>query len=509
MYRTASGITRRCWAAILVALVALVVTATPASAHTGFESSNPSNGQTIDQPVTEISLTFSGDATPAGEGFVVLDPSGQVREPDEVASVDNLTWTLRFDEPLVGGLVGVRWQVAAPDAHPIDGSFSFTVNAETPAAADPPQASQPEEASTGLLTEDVIDLESFLDADADVAPGASWLFRLSRVLRLLGALGVIGGAAFAALVLRGNTREVRSVLYWVRRAGAVLILGSVGTAVTQTATLESSWTGLWSPSAWGDTLWSSLGVAIVLRLVGGGLVMTGSKFDTHTATAANDPIVAVKQLVPIGSRPRMSEAPTSADVQGAETHVHEGDQAWNPAASPAALVGIVLIVASFLFDGHTVAEGPRWLHATANLVHVVTAAAWAGGIAMLVCVIAQRRRNNVATRSLQLAVRFSVVATITLVAAGIAGISLSVIILDSPSQLWSTSWGQLLLLKVTLVAVAASGGAYNHKIVVPELERSAGDAAVAHRFRNVITLEAVALLAATITTALLIGASTT
>ena len=503
MYRTASRIARRCSAAILVAVVALVVTATPASAHTGFESSNPGDGQTIDQPVTEISLTFSGDATPAGEGFVVLDPSGQIREPDEVTSVDNLTWTLRFDEPLVGGAVGVRWRVAAPDAHPIDGSFSFTVIAEAPAApepaadevaappaaaevtsdvpeaepaatpADPQQETEPDEASTGLQTEDGIDLESFLDTDADVAPGASWLFRLSRVLRLLGAVGGIGGAVFAALVLRSDASEVRSVLYWVRRAGAVLILGSVGTAVAQTVTLESSWSGLWSTGAWGDTVWSSLGIAIALRLFGGGLVMT------------------------------------AAGVQGTETRAHEGDQAWNSAASPAVFVGMLLIVASFLFDGHTVAEGPRWLHATANLVHVVTAATWAGGVAMLALVIALRRRNNVATRSLQLAVRFSVVATIALVAAGIAGISLSAIILDSPSQLWSTSWGQLLLVKVALVAIAASCGAYNHRVIVPELKRSAADAAVAHRFRNVITLEAIALLAVTVTTALLIGASTT
>lgn len=107
-----SGVARRWWAATIIALITLVVTASPASAHTGFESSNPSDGQTIDQPVTEISVTFSGEATPAGEGFVVLVPSGQIREPDEVTSVDNLTWTLRFDEPLAGGVVGIREAVA-------------------------------------------------------------------------------------------------------------------------------------------------------------------------------------------------------------------------------------------------------------------------------------------------------------------------------------------------------------------------------------------------------------
>jgi len=545
MHFVAPRLVQRWWAPLLVALVVLLSTASPASAHTGFESSNPSDGQTIDQPVAEISLSFSGDATPAGEGFVVLDPSGQIREPDEVTSVDDLTWTLRFDEPLAGGVIGVRWQVAAPDAHPIDGSFSFTVSVEAapiiaapqpevgeaatppaPATEVAPEAAEPappvvaassEQASgsgaappaSQSVDEDRVDLESFLDTDAAAAAGASWLFRLSRTLRLVGAVGVIGGAVFAALVLRGNTKDVHAVLYWIRRAGGLLILGSVGAAVAQAATLQSDWSGLWSPAAWADALWSSLGLAIVLRLVGGSLVITGAKFDTRAANTAGDPVVVVKQLVSVGSGPRISGPSHSMEPPGTEPYVHDGDHAWHPSASPAALTGIALVVASFLFDGHTVSEGPRWLHATANLIHVVTAATWAGGLAMLALVIARRNRNNVATRSLQLAVRFSVVATVSLVAAGIAGVVLSVVILDSPSQLWSTPWGQLLMVKVALVAIAAGGGAYNHKVIVPELDRSPDDVAVAHRFRSVVTLEAAALVAVTITTALLIGSSAT
>ncbi|NNF54291.1 MAG: copper resistance protein CopC/CopD [Acidimicrobiales bacterium] len=525
MHFVAPRLVQRCWAALLVALVMLLSTASPASAHTGFESSNPGAGQTVDQPVAEISLSFSGEATPAGEGFVVLDPSGLIREPDEVTTVDDLTWTLRFDEPLAGGVVGVRWQVAAPDAHPIDGSFSFTVSAESadviaasePAVGEPGVAVGSEEVSgagaapsgSEAIDGDSVVLDSFLDTDADTAAGASWLFGLSRTLRLVGAVGVIGGAVFAALVLRGNTREVRAVLYWVRRAGALLILGSVGAAMAQAATLQSGWSGLWSPAAWANTMWSSLGLAIALRLVGGALVMTGAKFDTRAATTAGDPVVAVKQLVSVGSGPRISGPSHSMEPPGGELYVHDGDHAWHPSASPAALVGIALIVTSFLFDGHTVSEGPRWLHAATNLIHVVTAATWAGGVAMLALVIARRNRNNVATRSLQLALRFSVVATAALVAAGIAGVVLSVVILDSPSQLWSTPWGQLLLVKVALVAIAAAGGAYNHKVIVPDLERSPDDAELAHRFRSVVTLEAVALVAVTITTALLIGASAT
>ena len=79
MCLVAPKLVQRCLTALLVAFVVLLSAASPASAHTGFESSNPGDGQTIDQPVAEISLTFSGEATPAGEGFVVLDPSGVIR----------------------------------------------------------------------------------------------------------------------------------------------------------------------------------------------------------------------------------------------------------------------------------------------------------------------------------------------------------------------------------------------------------------------------------------------
>ncbi len=127
---------RRRLAVILsIAIGLLLLLAAPASAHTGFESSSPADRVTIDEPVAEISLTFSGEATPAGDGFVVLDPEGIVRVPDEITSPDNLTWTLRFDEPLANGTVGVAMAVAAPDAHPIEGSFSFNVAAPVPAPA--------------------------------------------------------------------------------------------------------------------------------------------------------------------------------------------------------------------------------------------------------------------------------------------------------------------------------------------------------------------------------------
>lgn len=119
--------------ALLAMALVLASSANPAAAHTGFESSIPADGAVVVEPVTEIVITFSGPSEPVGEGFVILLPTGEVVEPTEVTLVDEVSWVLRLPETLMAGVVGVRWQVQAPDAHPIDGSFSFTV--AVPAAA--------------------------------------------------------------------------------------------------------------------------------------------------------------------------------------------------------------------------------------------------------------------------------------------------------------------------------------------------------------------------------------
>ncbi len=105
--------------------------------------------------------------------------------------------------------------------------------------------------------------------------------------------------------------------------------------------------------------------------------------------------------------------------------------------------------------------------------------------------------------------RFSVIATAALVAAGVAGTALSIIVIDAVADLWSTPWGQLLIAKIAVVAVAAAGGAYNHLVIVPALNQTPDDHTTIDRFRTVVTLEAAALVAVAIITAFLIAASST
>ena len=533
-------------AGLLVAILAIVFSASPAAAHTGFESSSPADGDMINEPITEITLTFSGEATPAGEGFIVLDPDGTIRTPDEITTNDNLTWTLRFNEPLAGGDGGVRWMVAAPDAHPIDGSFSFTVTAPAPTGdeelaqdseLDEPAAVPDESASSTEPTADEtasaeastdtnptandqvapgevdaavetepVDLESFLD-NGDAKPtGVDGIAATARVLSIVGTVLVIGGAAFAAFGLRGDASDTRAVLDWLRRGGVLVAVGAVIEAATTTVTLAGGWSALTSMTSLSNALWSTTGLAIALRASGGMLTATRIGVSTTIAQAAGDPVVAARQLAMVGGG-RSNPLPSHQNAD--EPFVYPDDHVWDASRSLVGLVGIALVAASFMFDGHTASEGPRLLHAVANLTHVTTAAIWTGGVAMLVLTMQRRRSDNRPTQALQLAMRFSVVATVALVAAGLAGLALSIVVLDSISEIWSTPWGRLLMLKVALVAAAAAGGAYNHRIVVPALDQNPDDQPTIDRFRSVVTFEAAALVAVVIATAFLIGASST
>lgn len=492
--------------------LALVVTAKPVSAHTGFESSSPADGSVIDEPVSEITLTFTGEAIPAGDGFVVFDPSGTIRQPDDISTSDNLTWTLRFDEPLAGGDVGVRWMVAAPDTHPINGSLSFTITAPASTSTDEPAPTSTDEpAPAEQVVADpaatvAADLEDFLDTD-DLGPtAASAVAALARILSVIGAVLAIGGVSFAAFGLRGDPTDVRAVLYWVRRGGALLIVGAIAEAATLTANRAGEWSALTSPTNLADALWSSAGVAVGLRFAGGLLATSETNLDTTVASTTGDPMFTVRQLATVGSG---HNAPPPSEHNLDEPFVYTEDRAWDHRLSLGALIGVALVATSFMFDGHTASEGPRLLHAAANLTHVTTAAIWSGGVAMLALTIRRRHHDARPTRALQLAMRFSVIATFALVAAGIAGVALSIFVVNSISDLWTTPWGRLLSAKVTLVSIAGACGAYNHRVLLRELEHAPDDQATIDRFRIVVAAEATALLVVVLITAFLIAAPVT
>ena len=107
-------------------------------------------------------------------------------------------------------------------------------------------------------------------------------------------------------------------------------------------------------------------------------------------------------------------------------------------------------------------------------LHVFAISTWVGGIAGLVALATTRRKltPGAGTTWAQLWARFS---TLALVAVGcilISGLFLAWTLIGSPSQLFTTSFGRFLLIKVSLVGTMILVGAVNEFVLMPRIARA-------------------------------------
>ena len=469
---------------LIVAMFGVVVGSGTASAHTSFESSTPANGAVLAEPVDEIRIAFTNPAQEAGDGFVVLDPAGQVRAPSSVTTEDGTVFVLAFDPPLDGGQVGVRWRVRAGDAHPIEGSFSFTVGDAAAMASATDAGATPGHDMGSMSADEMAAMDEFLAVDQS-RPGES-LARIGRLVSFAAIVLGIGAMAFAATTLRGSRNEIESLITAIRILGGVLVVGAIAEYAGVSRIADEALT---------STLTSSAGIATSLRAVGGGLIAFG----------------LVATTTPLRTRERsLSAAVQTAVLDAGSDQVDHGParRRWTPDRSSAvAFVGVALAVVSFWFDGHTVTKGFRVLHALANSVHVVAGSVWVGGVVSMAMVLWARHRAGRPSDALGLVVRFSAVASVALGAVVVAGLVMAIAILDSFGELTSTQWGQTFLLKSAAAAIAMAAGAYNHFRLMPALERDPDDEVLHQSVRSTVTAEAIMLGFVVVVTAWLVAAA--
>ncbi|OMP65631.1 copper resistance CopC family protein [Domibacillus epiphyticus] len=96
------------------------------SAHTGLDSSSPSNGQTVTKDIQDITLEFE---TVIEEGSSLsLQAEGENEIPLEDIRLDGNTLSGVTPEPLENGNYTVNWEIIGEDGHLIDGEYKFTVS---------------------------------------------------------------------------------------------------------------------------------------------------------------------------------------------------------------------------------------------------------------------------------------------------------------------------------------------------------------------------------------------
>jgi len=151
-------------------------------------------------------------------------------------------------------------------------------------------------------------------------------------------------------------------------------------------------------------------------------------------------------------------------------------------AAPFAMVLAVAVLPVPTVAGHTLDPGRSWLEVPIDLLHVVAAAGWIGGLFALAFVVP---REGVSPDVVGAAARrFSNLALASVIVLALTGAVRVLAELSAVSQLWTTGYGRAILVKTGLFAVLLGLGLLSRSRV----------AAGAERLRGVVLAEVTILL---------------
>jgi copper transport protein len=117
------------------------------------------------------------------------------------------------------------------------------------------------------------------------------------------------------------------------------------------------------------------------------------------------------------------------------------------------------------FAGHALdRDQPRWFAVPTDLAHAASAAVWLGGLLALVFVLP--RASTFAPERDRVVRRFSTTALAAVVVLAASGLARALTELDAVSQIWSTSYGQTLIVKSVLFLPLLGLGWLNRAVLL-------------------------------------------
>ena len=439
----------RPWRVILgvcLTLGCLLMWAVPAGAHAAVVSSSPAQGQRLAHPPSAVTVIFDQPVKPDDGGVIVLNSSGQ--NVDEGGSAHPAPNTLRalLTHTLPSGAYVANYTVTSVDGHIVSGGIVFLVGNARPGAI-------------GSLTR-------------TPTSAATWFDRGGQFLTYVGVLAAGGLAFFLAFLFSGGT-ERRRLKRWCTVAMGI---GVVGMVVTGGAQADLAGGGIGALSHWSvDTqaIGGKFGMQCVLQFVG---------------------------------------------LAGCAASLRLRHQAARQAT---AFYGLLVSAGAFVAFGHALVSPERWLSTPADVVHAIFAAMWFGGLIGLVVVLHSRVKTarhmgemrvpdpvgvatdvtafraamshgtstavlerpapststdhgnhdgrSVLAGTIGLVDRFSTMAGVSIALVLVAGTMLAIAEVGSIANLFESSYGQTLLVKIALVGLLIIVAAYNRLFLVPWL----------------------------------------
>ncbi len=153
-------------------------------------------------------------------------------------------------------------------------------------------------------------------------------------------------------------------------------------------------------------------------------------------------------------------------------------------AAPLSLAGVAVLGVAFAASGHASTAAPQWLTRPAVFVHAIGVAFWVGALVPLAALLSSPRTEARAALA-----NFSATIPFALGALVLAGIALAVAQLGTPSALWTTAYGGILLAKLALVAGLLALAVRNRFRLTARV--AAGDALAADKMYRAVLAEIV------------------
>ncbi len=439
-------------AVLAVTLVALLLPAA-ASAHAYLTKTYPSPSATLDSPPKYVALTFDEAVEPRFAIISVTDKDAhQVTDGSITRSPANPdTLIVPLQPHLPEGWYLVYWRAISIDGHPVQGAFTFAVG---PNPGPAPQFVIPHIAQTATTPQLV---------------AARW----AVFLTVMTAIGLL---ALRLAIARPAVRRV---------PGTTLRGITVAFAVASTLGL----------------------VAIPIYL------------EESTAVDSLHSFFDVNALVPLWRTTAFGRGYVDLLICFAlftaaawiALWVDRPEREYRSIAELLAAIGVVGAAAAVLVvpgaSGHAAQTSPRGLAVALDWLHVGSGSIWLGGlIGLLVLWAATPATTRIPVLTVVVP-RFSNVAFVSVAVLLASGIWAAILHLPIFSALWTTSYGQVILLKASILALAMLVASVNLLRTKPRLAAAGGDPepapSAARLLRLAISTEAVLVTGAVLAAALL------
>ncbi|MEU8027522.1 copper resistance protein CopC [Streptomyces sp. NPDC049099] len=378
---------------LLAVTGALLAGAAPASAHAALTGSDPAQGVVVKQAPSQVALTFSEKVAMNDDSLRVLDPKGKPVQTGTPANLSGTTYAVRLKSGLGKGTYTVTYQVVSADSHPVSGAYTFSIGAP----------SQTVVSGTGPV------------AGGGVVGG---LYAFGRYASYAGFIVLAGGAAFVlACWQRGaGVRALQRLVVggWLTLTAATLWLLLLRGAYTTSGKVAD----VFDLGLLGQVLQTKTGAALVSRLL---LLAAAALF------------IAVL----FGAFTKREEGPEKRDL-----------------TFGLAVGGVVVaagLATSWAMAEHASVGLQPGIAMPVDVLHLLAVATWLGGLtALLVALYRAPAGTPVQASAVR---RFSRVAFGSVIALVATGTYQSWRQLGSWSAFTDTRYGQLLLVKIGLVAL--------------------------------------------------------